>query len=367
MLSPIDDFDLVKRSFDEITGWTLDDHAAALEAFLPSARKVIENTYKTRATGVDIARFQAVARRALELNNHSNQQAREFFEDNFLPVEIVKNGSVSKAFDGFVTGFFEPEIEASDKKSDEFPVPLLRRPANLIDIDDGNRPSGMDSSFRYGLLKDNLITVHPDRDAINRGILDGQGLELFWLRNKVNAFFVHVQGSARLKLEDGSVRRVTYAAKSGHPYTSLAKILIASLGVTPESMTADRLAEWMHNNPDQLDDLLAQNRSYIFFREEVGLDLSLGPIAAAKVPLISGRSLAVDRTIHTFGLPFWVSTKSPLPDDNIPFNRLMMAHDTGSAIVGPARGDLYMGTGKEAGLKAGRIRHSANMIMLMPK
>ena len=367
MPSLIDGFDLVARSYQKIDGWESDDHGAALNAFLPGARKALEHTYKTRQTSVDIAQFQAIAQRALELGSFSSRQARAFFEDNFQPMEILQTGSSSGTFDGFVTGFFEPEVEASDRKSDEYSTPLFRRPKNLIDLDDDNRPISMDTSFRYGLLEDGSIKEHPDRDAIDKGVLDGQGLELFWLRNKIDAFFIHVQGSARLKLQDGTVKRVTYAAKSGHPYTSVAKILIASLGVTPESMTADRLADWMYAHPDELNDLLAQNQSYIFFKEEVGFDLNLGPIAAAKVPLIAGRSLAVDRAIHTFGLPFWVSTKLPLPDEVKPFRRLMMAHDTGSAIVGTTRGDLFIGTGKQAGLKAGRIRHDANMIMLMPK
>ena len=161
--------------------------------------------------------------------------------------------------------------------------------------------------------------------------------------------------------------RVTYAAKSGHPYTSVAKVLCAQTGIAPETMTADRLADWMRAHPDQIDSLLAHNKSYIFFREGEGLSVDEGPVAAAKVPLIAGRSLAIDRLIHPFGTPFWVATSQPLAMQQQPFARLMMAHDTGSAIVGAARGDLFMGSGDDAGLVAGRIRHRAAMTVLVPK
>ncbi len=364
---PIDGVQFRLLGFDEIACWQDDDHLAAFQAFLPGARRLLDQPYKARASAINIKNLNSCAQDALGIATIDETTARAFFERRFQPFEICPNEFADQSYPGFVTGYFEPEVMASQEQSDEFPIPLLKRPPDLIDINDGNRPANMDASFRYGQISSGIISEYSDRSAIMTGVLDDQNLELVWLKNKVDAFFIHVQGSAKLRFENGAVMRVTYAAKTGHPYTSLAKLLCKRLEIEPANMTADRLASWMHSNPDKLDELLARNRSYIFFKEQTGLNPQDGPVGAAKIPLIAGRSLAVDRTIHTFGIPIWVSTKSPLPGDASTFNRLMMAHDTGSAIIGPARGDIYVGSGDEAGIKAGKIRHSVQMVMLVPK
>lgn len=352
-------------SFDQLQGWENDDHLAAFAAFLPGAQRMQEKPYKTRVLGVDGQVLKSVGRRALNVSSGGpvdGPSARRFFEDEFTPHRLVGNQEKS----GLLTGFFEPLVPASRKPSDRFRYPLYRRPADLVDVDGDNRPVAMDATYRFARATPDGIVEYFDRSDVQNGALSNQGLELAWLESKVDAFFIHVQGAAKLQLSDGDVMRVTFAAKSGHPYTSVAKTLCHRLKIPPEEMTADRLADWMFANPEKLDELLAHNRSYIFFKKvEDQLD-SEGPIAAAKVPLIAGRSMAVDRTLHTFGCPIWLTTSQPLPEDDEPLARLMMAHDTGSAIVGAERGDLFTGTGRNAGLKAGRIRHSANLFVLVP-
>ena len=351
-------------AFDTLNGWHDDDHLAAFHAFAASARRMVDIPYKTRALGVDAEALLAIAHAALaEPAPADINAARLFFEQHFIAKRLVP---APPRTSGFLTGYFEPQMEASRTRSDEFPVPMLRKPTELVEIDDTNRPANMPADFRFARKTDAGFEEFFDRGAIQSGALDGRGLELAWLRDKVDLFFIHVQGSAKLLLESGGTMRVTYAAKSGHPYTSLGKVMCERLNVAPSQMTSDILLDWMRAHPDELDALLAVNRSYIFFKEVEGLDGDLGPVGAAKVPLIAGRSMAVDRTLHTFGSPIWIESHSPLPGDDATTRRLMVAHDTGSAIVGPARGDFFVGSGAGAGFVAGRIQHDADMFVLVP-
>ncbi|WP_292331466.1 MltA domain-containing protein, partial [Mesorhizobium sp.] len=232
-----------------------------------------------------------------------------------------------------VTGFYEPEVEASPVRTERFAVPLLSRPPDLIDIDDSNRPAGIDAYLAFARRTDNAPVEYFDRGAIERGALAGQNLEIAWLAEKVDAFFIHVQGAARLKMTDGRLARVTYAAKSGQRFIGPGKIL-SELGEIPlEKVTMQSIRAWFKAHPKRVDEILWQNRSYIFFREAAVDDAALGPIAAAKVPLTPGRSIAVDRLLHTFGTPFYIDAPTLTAFDEKPFRRLMIAQDTGSAIT----------------------------------
>ena len=211
---------------------------------------------------------------------------------------------------GFVTGFYEPEAEASPVRTERFAVPLLSRPADLVDVDDENRPAGLDPYLAFGRTTKAGIVEYFDRPAIEQGALAGQGLEMAWLEDKVDAFFIHVQGAARLKMTDGTLRRITYAAKSGQRFTGPGRVL-ADLGEIPlAEVTMQSIRRWLRDHPGRVDEILWQNRSFIFFRDAAVDDAALGPIAAAKVPLTPGRSIAVDRLLHTFGTPFYIDAPS---------------------------------------------------------
>jgi membrane-bound lytic murein transglycosylase A len=195
----------------------------------------------------------------------------------------------------------------------------------------------------------------------------GRGLEIAWLEDKVDAFFIHVQGAARLRMTDGRPMRVTYAAKTGQRFTGPGRVL-AELGEIPlEKVTMQSIRAWFGAHPDRIDEILWRNRSYIFFREAPVDDPALGPIAAAKVPLTPGRSVAVDRLLHTFGTPFFIDAPTLTAFGGQGFRRLMIAQDTGSAIVGPARGDLFAGSGDAAGEIAGVVRNRADFYALLPR
>ncbi len=345
--------------FAGLPHWHQDDHSAAFAAFVCSAREMLARPYRHVSSDFDQDALRRCCERAETQPDLSRDQARAFFEENFCLVDLEGPG--------FVTGYFEPLMEASPVQTKDFCVPLYCRPPELVDIDDSNRPSDMDQDCRFGQIKDNRLVEYFDRGAIQAGALAGRNLELVWLKDKTDAYFIHIQGSAKLVFPDQTIVRISFSAKSGHAYSSLAKHLSAKQGTDEQLMTADRLADWMRSNPDEIDAFMAHNRSYIFFRIIENISESDGPVGAARIPLIKGRSLAVDRLLHTFGVPIWVRTKEPLPDQESPIHRLMIAHDTGSAIVGPSRGDIFLGTGPEAGFMAGQVRHDAQMTLLVPR
>ena len=355
---------LEPTGFDAIEGWAGDDHAAALSCFRVSARRMLEQPYRTRSLGIDSGRLARIAGLALaDAPVSANATAaRQFFEHHFRPYRIVPGGGGS----GFVTGYFEPELPASPVRTDRFTYPLYRRPPDLVDIDDATRPAGMDPSFRFARKTGSGLAEYFDRGEIEAGALTGLGLELAWLESPVDGFFVHIQGSARLAMVDGSVMRVSYAGKSGHPYTAIGALLVETGEMRREDVTMATLRDWLRANPERGSALMARNRSFIFFAESQVSDPALGPVGAAGVPLTAGRSIALDHTVHTFGTPVWIATREPLPDESRPFRRLMIGQDTGSAIVGPARGDLFIGSGEEAGTIAGAIRHRADFVVLVP-
>jgi membrane-bound lytic murein transglycosylase len=271
--------------------------------------------------------------------------ARAFFERHFRPFQ-VEAGQTGR---GFVTGYYEPTVAARREPSAEFSVPLYARPDDLVKVDEDNRPAHLDPAFAFARRTSAGLEEYFDRRAIERGALGGRGLEIAWLADKVDAFFIHVQGAARLRFPDGDEKRVTYAAKTGHPFTGPGGVL-AELGeIAREAVTMQSIRAWFRANPHRIDEILHRNRSFIFFREAPVADETLGPVAAAKVPLTPARSLAVDRLLHTFGTPIHVSAES-LSFGGTPFRRLMVAQDTGSAIVGPARGDIFVGSGDAAGV-----------------
>lgn len=357
-----------EKSFDDLPGWDEDDHLAAFAAFRRSAFHVLTKPYRSGGLGVDFNAFTEAYAAARTVSPTDRAQARAFFEHHFIPAHIGGESGGT----GLVTGFYEPVVDASSVRTERFTVPLLSRPADLVDIDDVNRPPGMDPYLAFGRATPNGPVEYFDRGEIERGALvgkglAGKGLEIAWLADKIDAFFIHVQGAARLTMTDGRFCRVTYAAKSGQRFTGPGKIL-SELGEIPlEAVTMQSVRAWFKAHPDRIDEILWRNRSYIFFREAAVDDPELGPIAGAKVPLTPGRSVAVDRLLHTFGAPFYIDGPSLTAFDDKPFRRLMIAQDTGSAITGPARGDLFAGTGHAAGEIAGVVRNPADFYALIPR
>ena len=360
-------------AFSDIAGWHADDHVAAMAAFRISAGRMAKRPYSTKRFGAESVLLASAAAEALALSEAERTDAhacRNFFETRFAPYRLRPGGGSSSpndGFDGFVTGYFEPEIEASREYSAAFPVPILRRPPDLVEIEDASRPPDMAPDFFFARKTASGLTEYHDRAAIEDGALDGLGLELFWCKSRIELFFVQIQGSARLCLPDGSLERISYDGKTGHPFTAIGRLLIERGELVAETVSMQKIRAWLETHPNEAPALMQENRSYIFFQTVDHPKPELGPVAAAGVPLTPMRSLAVDHRLHTFGTPVFVETAKPLPSHEAPFASLMIAQDTGSAIVGPARGDLFIGSGIKAGEIAGAIKHSARFTVLLPR
>lgn len=278
---------------------------------------------------------------------------RAFVEAHFRPLRI--------AAPGFLTAYYEPVIPASRSETGRFRTPLYRRPDDLVRTAPRADLPG-DGTFARQ-LPDGTLAPYPDRVAIAAGALAGRGLELAYVADPVDAFFAQVQGSARLAFPDGTTARVGYHGKTGHPYTAIGRVLI-DMGVLPEggaSMQTIRAA--LAADPALVPVVLSRNRSFVFFRERPSMGEDLGPVAAAGLPLVPWRSLAVDRAHIPLGSPLFVETEVP---GRGPFAAVMIAEDTGSAIVGPARGDMFMGSGDAAGAIAGEMKAAARLTLLSP-
>ena len=365
MTSLSQDFRLEPATFADLKGWEDDDPSSLFRA-MKDCRTHIRDVkpYRTGAVGLSADDLLTLLEAAEGKEPRNSAEARAFFEQHCQPFFIRRDGGAA----GFVTAFYEPEIEVSAEPNEIYRYPFYRRPDDLIDLDDSNRPAELDPTYMFGRLQGDSISAYPDRGEIDRGYLDGKGLEIAWAKSKVDIFFVHVQGAARLRYPDGRLGRITYAAKAGHPFSAVGRLLIDRGLLDRATISMQTIRDWLYAHPEQVDEVLWHNRSYIFFREADVSDPALGPIAAAKVPLVPGRSLAVDRLIHTFGFPFFIRSESLKHlDAGKPFARLMLALDTGSAIVGPARGDIFTGSGYDAGELAGTVRNDADFYILIPK
>lgn len=360
------EYRLEALSFSDLKGWEEDDPRPLFPALSNCLSHIATvKPYRTGSLGLSAEDLKPALQAAASADLSTAVTARTFFESQFQPFAIRRLDGKS----GFVTGFYEPEVAVAAEPDADYRYPFYRRPDDLVDLDDANRPEDLDPSYAFGLLnKDGTITAYADRKAIDRGHLEGRGLEIAWAKSKADVFFAHVQGAARLCFPDGSMRRITYAAKAGHPFSGIGRLLLERGEISPETISMQAIRAWLAAHPEAADEVYWHNRSYIFFKESDLSDLSLGPIAAAKVPLVAGRSLAVDRLIHTFGYPFFIRSETITHlDQGRPFARLMLALDTGTAIVGAARGDIFTGWGTEAGNQAGIIRQDADFAILVPK
>jgi peptidoglycan lytic transglycosylase A len=330
-------------SFAALDGWREDDHAAAFRALLKACRADPELPF-------------CIA--AMQLGDEvSSESARVFFEDRFTP-HVVEGADTP----GFVTGYYEPEVEGSRTRTKKFQVPVYSRPDDLITLaPDIDRARFNDRITGLRQTPQGQVAYFT-RAEIDAGALAGRGFELFYLADPVEFYFMQVQGSGRVRLADGSTLRLGFAAKNGHPYTSIGKLLVERGEGTPEEMTMAGLKAWLGADPERGRALMHENRSYVFFRELEGD----GPIGAEGVALTPGRSLAVDTEYVGLGTPVFVTAQDLASEQGQPFRRLMIAQDVGSAIRGPERGDIFWGSGEDAGGIAGSTRHRARFVLLLP-
>jgi peptidoglycan lytic transglycosylase A len=347
----------VPVSFAEIDGWQADDQAAAFRALLGSCRKIAAKP-ESALSGACAAAGEVSTR-----GDVSPESARAFFEANYTPHRIV--GAPEP---GLVTGYYEPEVEGAREKGGKFQFPVYRRPADLVEVKPDElraRDSANGTLTAMRETSDGLVPYFT-REEIDKGALQGRGLEVLYLADPVELFFMQVQGSGRVRLADGSAVRLSYAGKNGYPYTSIGKRLVELGEGKPKSVSMQGIKAWLRADPERGKKLMWKNRSYVFFRVLDGKEDEAGPIGAQGVALTPGRSLAVDASYHALGLPIFVEAPELIGLGGTPFRRLMIAQDVGSAIRGPERGDIFWGSGDGAGAIAGTTLAPAHFIVLLP-
>jgi membrane-bound lytic murein transglycosylase A len=360
----IPDTQLEPVTWANLDGWPNDDHGAAFAAFRKSCEP-FNRQYRLRDTRPIATALKAVCRRAAAAGALARTKARTFFEENFEPVRIAKLGETT----GLLTGYYEPIVDGSRFPTPEFHAPLYRRPRDLVfqgqKLNAREAFPNRGTVGRYNGKKE--FEPYYDRLAIEEGALDGQKLEICYLADYFEAISIQIQGSARVRLEDGTLLRINYDSHNGHGYTAIGRVLIERNLVPREEMSMDRIKRWMQANPDRAKEVRGTNKSFVFFRI-TGLNSDEEPVGAQGVRLTPGRSIAVDKT-HVYGTPFFIEADLPIESarPTTKFRRLMISQDTGSAITGPARADLYWGSGDEAGKIAGRVRQQGRFVMLLPR
>jgi membrane-bound lytic murein transglycosylase A len=345
--------------WDDLDGWTNDDHADAFATFQASCRPIVRTQSSDDVRPLRAA-LRMVCARAISAGPLDAGTARRFFEANFRPVRIRELGGDG----GRLTGYYEPVVDGSRFPTREFTVPLYRRPPDLLAAG-ATRPGGPfpNRGPAYRKTSSGELVPYYDRGEIEDGALDGQHVEICWLRSATEALLIQIEGSARVRLEDGTVLRINYDAYNGYPFVPIRRVLIDRKIIPREEMSMRRIREWMEANPEAAKDVRRQNRSMVFFRI-VGLTDDEETRGAQGIPLSPGRSIAVDSTVHVYGTPFFIEADMPL--SGAPYRRTMIAQDTGSSILGPARVDIYFGAGDEAGQMASRVGQADRFTMLLP-
>ena len=354
------DVSLTPVGFADLAGWADDDHLAAFKAFLNSCPRLTSAAKAGNKAGrLPIPPELVTACAAAQaLAKPTRASARAFFETNFVPQRVVHAEA-----QGLLTGYYEPLIEGSRQRAGRFQVPILRRPPDLVNLVDETQRGATAKTLTHGRMTKAGVVPYPTRAEIEGGALDGQGLELLWLPDAVDVFFLQIQGSGRIKLDDGSIVRVHYDGKNGHPYASIGRYLIDKGLLAADKMSMGALGRWLRADPARARLVMHQNASYVFFRE-MPAD-TVAPHGVLEIPLTAGRSLAVDSSVHPLGSPVWVS--APTLTHAVkgkPYQRLMVAQDVGSAIKGPERGDIYFGSGDAAAKIAGVTKHPGHLYLL---
>jgi len=353
--------------FKDLPGWDKDDHLAAFKAFLVSCPRIKaagRAGNKAGAVAIPPELLAACDAAAKVPAPVTRAAARAFFEREFTPHRVVHASP-----EGLLTGYYEPVLEGSRTPTEQFSTPIYKRPADLVNLVHEAQRGAKADQLTHARKTAKGTEPYSTRAEIEAGALEGQNLELMYLADPVDTFFMHIQGSGRIRLTDGTTVRVHYDGKNGHPYTSIGRYLIDQGILAADKISLGALRRWLRNDPDRGRHVMHQNASFVFFRELAG-DEASGPLGVLSIPLVAGRSLAVDAGVHAIGTPVNVSspalTHATQTTKKDGFHRLMVAHDVGSAIRGPERGDIYFGSGDAAGRLAGVTKHPGNFYVLRP-
>jgi len=341
--------DFIPSAWTDLPGWDRDDLRAAWPAFVQSCSRL--------SAQADWKEPCAISR---SVDAASESAIRLFFESFLQPHKVV---APDGAESGLVTGYYEPLLRGARKKSGAYQTPLYKVPDDMVIVDLGSVYPALQGKRVRGKLKGKRVTPYPAREEIAKNGLPGN--ELLWVDDPVEAFFLEVQGSGRVELSDSETVRVAYADQNGRGYESIGKWLVQQGELTAEQATAQGIKAWIAGHPTRMQELFNANPSYVFFKEEKLPDPKVGPRGTLNVPLTPARSVAIDRSQIPLGVPVYLNTTQAASD--IPFQRLMMAQDTGGAIKGPIRLDVFFGFGPEAADNAGRMKQRGTIWVLLPR
>lgn len=368
----------------EMDGWNPIGMRGSLDAFRRSCEVILNRPpgapmVSDRPAFGTTRDWTPACEKALSLGDVTNAEAQRFFRDWFRPHRVAMGADAN----GLFTGYYEPQLRGSREKTARYSIPLHRPPSDLIRVNLGDFRSSLKGERLFGRVDRQRLVPYYDRADIADGELAGRGLEIAWVDSRVDKFFLQIQGSGRVLLRDSSLIRVGYAGENGQPYRAIGRDLIEMGEVSREKMSMQAIRSWLAGNPDRVNELLEKNQSYVFFEERTHLDASDGPIGAQGVPLTPGVSLAVDPRYLPYGAPLWLSTKRPLAEtelrsgavpadtlDGVPvvrFRRMMVAQDTGGAIRGAVRGDVFWGAGDRAADIAGQMKSPGTYIVFLPR
>ena len=359
---PVPKLTLEPVAFAALPGWAGDRHAEALPALARSCA-VLARQPDDRPVGPDgimgrIRDWKAPCAALTSVPGGDDAAARSFFEQWFRPWQAGNN----KDPEGLFTGYYEAELRGSRRRHGPYQTPLYRRPADLVMVELGEFRPQMKGERIAGRVVEGKLRPYADRKAIDAGALADRELELIWVDDPVDAFFLHIQGSGRVKLDDGGELRVGYDGQNGHPYIPIGRELIARGALPKDQVSMQSIRAWLEANPAEVAALLQANPSYVFFRPLDGE----GPKGAQGVALTPGRSLAVDRTFIPYGAPVWLDAEDPV-NPAARLRRTLVAQDTGGAIRGPVRGDVFWGHGAEAEHRAGLMKSKGRYWLLLPR
>ena len=356
--------------FADLPGWPLDHAAQALPPFLASCRawaaaspgRVFGGAMEAAALGGHAEQWRGACDVAAGVGP-GDDAARAFFETAFAPYAL-RDGANDDDH-GLFTGYYEPEVAGSLTRDAVAATPLLARPADLVQVDLGAFSPDFKGRKIAGRVTDGRLVPYPDRAAIVAGGLGDAARPVAFLRDPIDAFVLQIQGSGRVRLSGGRVVRVTYDGENGQPYVPIGRLLLEQGEIPRERVSMQSIRAWLEAHPDRAAGLMDQNPSYVFFRRAAELRPQDGPPGAMGALLTPGRSIAVDPRFLPLGAPVFLATTDPL--DGAPFQRLMLAQDTGGAIRGPVRADVFWGWDADAATRAGLMRAHGTAYVLLPR
>ena len=351
----------LETDIDSLPGWNNDKVLNAFPALQKSCRSILKKLNRRHSSKKILKKYSSWQNVCDQIttNSFGEDSFREFLKSKFNAYQIRYRGSD----EGLFTGYYEPTLDGSLKLSREYKTPIYPKPTDLIHVNLGEWKESLNNSRILGRVVGDKLKPYFSRSEISKGALDREITPILWLKSEIDAFFLHIQGSGRVVLPDGEVYRLGYAGKNGRKYYPIGRYL-AEIGAIPkENISMQSIKRWLRENPGKKKDVMNMNPSYVFFRKLKGKE---GPIGAEGVVLTSGRSLAVDRQYSKLGAPIWLSTNFG-DEEGKKLQRLMVAQDTGGAIKGPIRGDVFWGSGKTAERLAGIMKAKGSMYVFYPK